>query len=238
MEAMSPLRRILVLCLLLGLFVLGWLSWREAPSRQPVEETAEPVISKQPVNFASRTFDPASPPSDMPPLTEGENAECVSDFSANANVSGLTRRKDATHGTVTVSQIKVTLQLNVTIWVPTGVTPHVIEHEEGHRQISEYYYQTADKLAERVAATYMGKEIEVTGADLNAESMKALQQMGAEITEEYDRELNPEPTQLLYDSITDHSRNEVAVQEAVDHALKNISVESPQPASPAQPDSR
>ena len=232
---MSPLRRILVLCLLLGLLVLGWLSWRDAPSRRQLKETAEPVISKQPVNFATRTFDPASPPSDMPPLTAGENAECVSDFISNANVAGQTLRTDATHATVTVSSIKVALQLNVTIWVPAGVTPHVIEHEEGHRQISEYYYQTADKVAERVAATYMGKQIEVTGADLNAESIKALQQMGAEITEEYDRELNPEPTQLLYDSITDHSRNEVVVQDAVDHALKNASIESDPPASPEQP---
>jgi hypothetical protein len=235
MEATFPLRRILVLCLLLGLLILGWLSWREAASRRQVKETAEPIISKQPVYFVSRTFDPASPPSDMPPLTAGENAECVSDFISNANVSGLTRRADATHGIVTVSQIKVTLQLNITIWVPAEVTPHVVEHEQGHRQISEYYYQTADKVAERVAAAYMGKEIEVAGADLNAESMKALQQMGAEITEEYDRELNPEPTQLLYDSITDHSRNEVVVQDAVDHALKNASIESDPPASPEQP---
>jgi len=232
MEAMLPLRRILVLCLLLGLLILGWLSWRNAPSRRQPKETAEPVISKQPVNFASRTFDPASPPPDMPPLTAGENAECVSDFISNANVAGQTLRRDATHATVTVSSIKVALQLNITIWVPTGVTPHVIEHEEGHRQISEYYYQTADKVAERVAATYMGKQIEVTGTDLNAESIKALQQMGAEITTEYDRELNPEPTQLLYDSITDHSRNEVAVQDAVDHALKNVSIESAPPANP------
>jgi hypothetical protein len=235
MEATFPLRRILVLCLLLGLLILGWLSWREAPSRRQVNERAEPVISKQPVNFANRTFDPASPPSDMPPLTAGENAECVSDFSANANVSGLTRRTDATHGTVTVSQIKVALQLNVTIWVPAEVTPHVVEHEQGHRQISEFYYQTADKVAERVAAAYMGKQVEVAGADLNAESVKALQQMGAEITAEYDRELNPEPTQLLYDSITDHSRNEVVVQDAVDHALKNASIESDPPASPEKP---
>ena len=225
-EATLPLRRILVLCVLLGVLILGWLSWRDVPSRQQLKETPEPIIDKQPVNFANRTFDPASPPSDMPPLTAGENAECVSDFLSNANVGGQTRRTDATHATITITQIKVTLQLNITIWVPAGVTQHVIEHEEGHRQISEYYYQNADKLAERIASTYMGKQIEVTGADLNAESIKALQQLAAEITDEYNRELNPEPTQLLYDSITDHSRNEVVAQEAVDHALKNISMES------------
>ena len=120
----------------------------------------------------------------------------------------------------------MTLQLNINIWVPTGATQHVIEHEEGHRQISEYYYQTADKVAERIAAAYMGKQIEITGADLGAESTKMLQQVAADITDEYEKELNPGPTQLLYDDITDHGRNEVVVKDAVAHALKNTTVES------------
>ena len=197
-----------------------------------------PVIIKQPVNFTNRTFDPANPPSDMPPLTPGENAECGSDFISNADLSGQTREADATHGTVTVTGIKVELQLNITIWVPADVTQRVIEHEEGHRQISEYYYQTAEQLAEQIAENYMGKEIEVAGADLNAESTKALQQMAEEITREYNRELNTEPTQLLYDTITDHSRNGVVAQEAVDHALKNASVEAAPAPSPEQPAAR
>ena len=229
---MLPLRRILVLCLLMGLLILGWFSWSETSSRNQPKETAEPIISKQPVNFTSRTFEPASPPADMPPLTPGENAECVSDFIANAKVAGQTRRTDGTHATLTISQISVALQLNITIWVPTGVTQRVIDHEEGHRRISEYYYQNAEKLAGRIASTYMEKQVEITGSDLNAESTKVLQQMAAEISDEYERELNPEPTQLLYDSITDHSRNEVVVQDAVDHALKNVAIESSQPGSP------
>ena len=98
---------------------------------------------------------------------------------------------DGTHGTVTVTQVKMTLHLNLTIWTPADVTQHVIEHEQGHRQISEYYYQSADKLAGRIAATYIGKQVEISGADLNAESNKALQQMATEITDEYNREFRP-----------------------------------------------
>ena len=164
----------------------------------------------------------------MPALRAGENAECGSDFISNTNVSGQMRRTDATHATLTITQVKVTLQLNLTIWVPADVTSHVTEHEEGHRRISEYYYQTADQLAGRIASNYIGKQVEVSGADLNAESNKVVEQMAAEITAEYNRQLDTEPTQLLYDSITDHSRNEVAAQDAVDHALKNVSIESPQ----------
>ena len=225
---MFLLRRSLVLILFLGLVILGWLSWRDARRRRDHTETSAPTIIKQPVNFASRTFDPASPPTDMPPLPAGENAECDSDFISNANVSGQMRRADATHATLTITQVKVTLQLNLTIWVPADVTPHVTEHEEGHRRISEYYYQSADQLAARIASNYLGRQVEVSGADLNAESNKVLEQMAAEITDEYNKQLNTEPTQLLYDSITDHSRNEVTAQDAVDHALKNASIESPQ----------
>ncbi len=223
-----PLRGSIVLCVLLGVLVFGWLTWRGFLSRRQHREAPVPTINKQPVAIANRTFDPATPPTNMPPLAPGEGAECDSDFLSNASVRGESRQTDAIHATLTVTQITVTLQLNINIWVPTRVTQHVIEHEEGHRQVSEYYYQTADKLAERIAATYMGKQVEITGTDLGAESSKMLQQMAADITDEYNKELNPGPTQLLYDAITDHGRNEVVVKDAVAHALKNITIESTQ----------
>jgi hypothetical protein len=230
-EAVLPSRALIVLCVLLGVLIFGWLTWRDLSSRRQLKESPVPTIYKQPVAFTNRTFDPATPPTDMPPLASGESAECDSNFLSNASVRGESRQTDATHATITITQIKVTLQLNINIWVPTGVTQHVIEHEEGHRQISEYYYQTADNLAERIAATYMGKQVEINGTNLGAESSKMLQQVATEITDEYNKELNPGPTQLLYDAITDHGRNEVAVKDAVAHALKNIVIESTQPTS-------
>jgi len=225
------LRRLIVLCLLLGVLIFGCLACRDSSSHLQPGETSAPAITKQPVAFASHTFDPAAPPANMPPLSANETAECDSDFLSSASVRGEPRQTDATHATLTITQVKMTLQLTINIWVPTGATQHVVEHEEGHRQISEYYYQTADKLAERIAAIYMGKQVEITGADLGAESTKILQQMAADITDEYKRELNPGPTQLLYDSITEHGRNEVVVKDAVAHALKNTTIESPQPAT-------
>jgi hypothetical protein len=226
-----PSRRLILLFLSLTILISGWLVWRSRPSRRPLSEAAVPTINKQRVAFANRTFDPLAPPAEMPPLAPGENAECDSNFLSNANVGGESRQTDPTHATLTVTQVKVTLQLNITIWVPAGVTPHVIEHEDGHRQVSEYYYQSADKLAERIAATYMGKQVEITGTNLDAESDKMLQQMAADITEEYNKELNPGPTQLLYDAITDHGRNEVVVKDAVAAAIKNVTIASTVPAS-------
>jgi hypothetical protein len=226
-----PSRGFIVLCLLLGVLLFGWLAWRGFSSPRQPSQAPAPTIIKQPVVLANRTFDPAAPPADMPPLSSGESAECDTDFQSSASVRGEPRQTDATHTILMVTQIKVTLQLHINIWVPVGATQHLIAHEDGHRQISEYYYQTADKLAERIAVNYMGKEVEITGADLGAESSKMLHLLAVEITEEYNKELNPEATQLLYDSITDHGRNEVVVKDAVAHALKNTTIESTSPAA-------
>ena len=223
------MRRLLLLVLLLALIVFASIAWRERAPAGQRRALSAPTIVKQSARVVTRTFDPANPPSDMPPLPSGgEIAECESNFTANANVGGQAQRSDPTHAVITVTQISVTLQLEITIWVPADASQRVVEHEQGHRQISEYYYQTADKLAAQVASRYMGKEVAISGSDLDAEFHKALQDIGAEITDEYEKELNPNPAQLLYDSITDHSRNNVAVQDAVDHALKNVAVESGQ----------
>lgn len=212
------MRRLIVAVVLLGMTVCGWLWWRGESTHQP-NVTAEPTIEKQPANFVSRTFDPANPPTDMPPFTPGEAAVCDSIFLARANVGGDAEQTDATHAIVTITQIKVTLQLNITIWAPNDATQHVIEHEQGHREISEYYYQTADKLAAQIAAPYLGMHISISGPDLSVEFRKLLRQTGDEITAEYNKELNPEPAQLRYDAITDHSRNEVDAKDAVSQAL-------------------
>jgi hypothetical protein len=212
---------------LLEALLVGCLCCFVLSCNRPPKEPPAVTINKQPVNFARRTFDPTNPPSDMPRLTQGEYAACDSDFLSNAAVAAQTRQTDATHATISVTHIKMDLQLNITIWEPNEATKHVTEHEEGHRQIAEYYYQTADKLAERIATTYVGKQVDIAATDLQSESNKFLQQTAAAVTADYGSELNPGPTQLLYDSITDHSRNEVVVKDAVAHAIKNAAIESP-----------
>lgn len=158
---------------------------------------------------------------------------CDSNFISNVKVGGEGRQTDATHEMVTVTKVSVTLQLKIIIWVPANESQHVLEHEDGHRAISEFFYQDADKLAQRIAATYIGKKDLINGADLNAEFNKLLQQMGAEITDEYDKELSPEATQLRYDAITDHSRNSVVAKDAVAEVLKDAAIA----ASPARANS-
>src|SRR5262245_14330023 len=139
-------RRIVAVCLVLAIAGLGWLirgrlGLSGGSSGGRGERPDAVSITKQPVVFAQRSFDPASPPSDMPPLAPGEEAECDSKFMADARVVGRAKEIDATDANITVTQVEMTLQLNITIWTPVSATQHVAEHEDGHRQISEHYYQ-------------------------------------------------------------------------------------------------
>ena len=213
-------------CALLGVLAFGWMRSRNSARPGESKEPAGTIIDKQPVRFVNRTFDPASPPPEMPPMIPGEAAVCDSNFVAIANLSANLQALDATHAEVTVSRVKIRLQLSITIWTPAEVSPRVMEHENGHRQISEHYYETADKIAEKIGATYLGRQMEVSGTDLHGETDKLLQKQAMEITAEYGKELNPDPAQELYDSITDHSRNDVSVQDAVTHAINNAAVEA------------
>ncbi len=202
--------------------MLAGLTMRHQSASRVANQAPRLTIDKQQITFAMHTFDAAAPPADMPPLAAWEEAECDSNFVSDANVKGRTEIADGTHGVVTVTEVKVTLQFTIDIWVPEGATEHVIEHEQGHRQIAEHYYETADKVAEEIAAAYLGKQASVVGADLNMEINKLLQQIGAEITAEYNKRLNPSLAQSSYDDATDHGRNSVSAQQAVAEVLKDV----------------
>lgn len=207
-------------CLLIAALLLAGFAWHHYSTSGQPPEPAKPIIDKQPVTFAQRSFDPFHPPSDMPPLGEGEEAECDSNFISDAKVSGRMQKIDSTNATVTVVKVRITLQLKITIWVPNGATQHVVEHEEGHRQISEHYYQLADRVAAEIAAPYIGRQIAISGSDLNAEFRNALLQLSKDITAEYNDQLNPDPAQRRYDDLTDHSRNDRDSKDAAAQAIR------------------
>ena len=222
------MRRLILVCALLaGALALAFL-WRSRFSTSQEGEAAV-IIDKQPALFANRTFDPLIPPADMPPLSPGDAAECDSNFICDASVRGETKKTNATHAFVTIKQIKVILRLNVTIWAPVNATPKQLDHEDGHSQISQSYYQAADKIALEIASERIGNQIEITGTDLNAEANKALQQAAADINAEFNRQFDPGPTQQYYDTMTDHGRNGIVVKDAVAAALRDNGMAPTQP---------
>ena len=195
-------------------------------------EQPQVTIVKVPVNVGTRYFDPKRPPRDRPPLRGPEEAVCASDFLSDASVGAQGAMTDATHAKATINLVKVTLELNITIWLPNNPEKWTVEHEEGHRQISEYYYKNADAIARRIAEPYLGKVIDISGRDLRKALSVALQKVGAEITNEYNRQIPVEKTQDRYDTITEHSRKEIPVPDAVAQAIRETAPASAQPTTP------
>lgn len=183
-------------------------------------DQAQVEIVKMPAQVGTRYFDPKRPPRDRPPLTGPEEAVCAGDFLSDAAVGAQAQIIDATHAKGTVNRIKVTLELNITIWVPNNPQKWTVEHEEGHRQISEYYYQNAEPIARRVAESYIGKTFEISGRDLRGALSAAVKKIAGEITSEYNRQMPVESTQARFDEITEHSRKDIPVPDAVAQALK------------------
>lgn len=218
------MRRTLLLCVVVSVRLCAC---HTAPDSAPPQVQKDSVqVTKLPAAYAEHKFDPSAPPANMPSLHVGEAAVCDADFIARSSVRGQQRRTDATHAMLTITQVLMTLQLQTNVWLPLEAPQTIADHEEGHREIAEYYYQTADQLAERIAASYVGKRVEVTGDDLDVASSQKLLEIATEITNEYTKEINNNSTQLLYDDITDHSRNGVIAKDAVEHAIKNAAVES------------
>jgi hypothetical protein len=170
----------------------------------------------------------------MPELKPPENAVCASDFLSNANVGAQGVQIDATHAKLTVNLIEVTLQLNITIWLPVNPPQTVVEHEEGHRQIAEYFYKNADAIARRVAEPYLGKTLDISGRDLRKAASVAVDKIGGEITDAYNKEMQVELTEARYDAITDHSRKDIPVPDAIAQAIRETAPASIQPTAPAE----
>ena len=177
-------------------------------------------IVKVPAQVGTRYFDPKRPPRDRPPLRGPEEAVCAGDFLSDASVGAQAQMTDATHAKATINRVKVTLQLNMTIWLPNNPQKWTVEHEEGHRQISEYYYRDAEAIARRIAESYLGKTVDISGKDLRRALSATVGKIAEEITNEYNRQMPVETTQDRYDTITEHSRKDISETDAVAQALK------------------
>ncbi len=199
------------------------------PSVQSEQPQVE--IVKMPAQLNTRYFDPKNPPADRPPLMGPEAAVSVGDFRSNASVGGQVMQIDATHAKARINRIKVALQLNMTIWLPNNPQQRTVEHEEGHRQISEYYYRNAEVIARRIAEPHFGKTIDLSGADLRHVLGAAIDKIAEEITVEYKRQMPVETTQARYDDITEYGRKEIPVPDAVAQALKETYPEPEKPAA-------
>jgi len=177
------------------------------------------VVRKSSATIVLRTFDPKYPPKDMPPLKGDEAAVTESSFGCAVQVEVETTKSEDQQGKSKIVAIHADLRLDVTEWLPKGVSAKIRNHEDGHRAISEVFYADAEKVAREIAKKYVGRELKVKSGDIDAASKQA----AGEYCEEYlgAVEKPSQKAQEQYDSLTDHGRNKVPENKAVNKAVES-----------------
>ena len=203
----SPRARLIALALLLSL---------AAPALAQVE------ITRRAPSATTKTFNAKKPPKEMPPLRPGEAAVCESKFLCQVQVEVEISSTPGERPECRITGIKSELRLDVVIWLPTDATHKIRVHEDGHRQISEIFYARAEEVAKRIAAKYMGQDLEVKSSD-QADTRPVIQRVANEFCQEYlgTVEVPSEKVQMKYDQLTDHGRNKLSEREAIRRALES-----------------
>jgi hypothetical protein len=96
-----------------------------------------------------------------------------------------------------------------------------VDHEEGHRQICEFYYKDAEAIARKSAQAVIGKSFKGTGRDKKAATDDAMSKAIAFVSEAYMNEtrVRCSAAQKIYDRLTNHSLINITEAEAIKQAL-------------------
>ena len=203
----------------------------------PAIASARVTVEKTPVVVTRRTFDPRNPPKDMPPL--GRDADAVTHFkfgcATSASYAVISRRRDTSKrragghtATARINDITVKLDLEITIWLPRGARPKLVEHEEGHRVIAERVYATAEEAARCEAQKWVGRSVTGRGDSAAAAADEAVRDANHAFCQAYLDATSGWSGRVgdLYDDITDHGRrNRPSVDEAIPLAFEREAAE-------------
>lgn len=204
--------------LVFGLATTLGASWRAA---------ADVTVERVATVVERRTFDPAHRPTTMPALRPGEAAVTESRFDCAADLTykRVERHTDDSGCTVAVrvQDVRVTLTLKVTLWLPAGAPAKLLAHEEGHRQIDERLYDEAAALAKAGAAALEGQTLRASAADCTSAEQHATQSAADNVCRNYLAEIGRRAARVndAYDTLTAHgTRTEPSEDAAVREALR------------------
>src|SRR5688572_27578470 len=198
----------------------------EGSVRSPARATGV-QINKKPAQVAQRAFDPKKPPSDMPPLGPNEAAVTHSAYGVGAQVQVVVLNEDKSPREVLsemrIEAVKVDTTLAITLWLPKNASKALVAHEEGHRRISEMFYEEAESIAREVSQPYVGRTIRATARSAEAAREAAMTKAIGEINGAYMARTQIPSSRVneLFDKITDHGRNgRVSVDQGIQRAVE------------------
>lgn len=175
-----------------------------------------------------RTFERSNPPQDMPKLNHGEEGLTVSDFSI-ATQARLQILDEAPDGFVIQSRVKVhsitvDTALKITIWLPKKPKADLVAHEEAHRELSEYFYGDARRVAEDLAQPLIGRVFTGRGKTAAEARQAAIQKAVDGLSADFLAAVEGKASRAnkRFDEITDHGRRDIAIEKAKRQAIDEV----------------
>jgi hypothetical protein len=186
------------------------------------------TVHKAAPTVGQRRFDPKHPPRDIPVFVPGEGGLVHYEFTTDIAVAGDTDTLGPGSVNVTIDTADINLSVPITVWLENNAPQRIVEHENGHVAIVEYYYANIDVYARRAAQAVMGKTFSGTGKDKQSAeddaTHKVTQQIEKAILDQ--TRVRAVACNDRYDKITDHSRNPGSQADAVAMA----EAEDPEPS--------
>ena len=215
--------------LLLKLFLLALPLF---PSLLHAEEVARINIHATPATVERITFNPKSPPKDMPPLKGNEAAETQYNFGCEVKLKYEMRQNLSSDGKVdvvaTIKELTVTLKLHNRIFIPQNGNAKLRAHEEGHREINERVYKDAESVAREEAQRIVSKTWIASSSTPDAAGKAATDQAVNQLCNSYMKRVAEKASRIgdIYDELTDHGRSmQVTVNEAIAKSIKRYDAE-------------
>jgi hypothetical protein len=175
---------------------------------RPVE--AQVKVTKAPAAAETKRFDPKNRPSDMPASRGNEEGAVSAKFilTTQPGFTPGTKKQEADgkwSANIRTQQMGMQLSLKLQVWIPEGINAQAKAHLEGHRQIVEEIYKTADKTAAKIGQTYVGRGGKGTGDSAEAAYKDALKTLMESLASEYmaATEKRADRIQEIYDELTD-----------------------------------
>jgi hypothetical protein len=213
----SPLRSLFRPWLRLGLFLAALTSAQ-------VGRAASPALVQVRVDapaVAYYSFPAGRPPPEAKELSGMEAGLCYTQLSTEIRIGVEYPRFSIKKPVITVTSVEFVVGARITIWVEEGSPPKILEHENGHRAISEHYYQQAYPLARELGEKAVGRKLPLSGKPTDATIAAATEGLRNELLMEFEKQIDQRNrfAQAAFDKITDHSRNDVPNKEAVAKAI-------------------
>jgi hypothetical protein len=167
------------------------------------------TVHKAPPTVAQRAFDPRHPPRDIPVMAPGEAGITHYEYTTDIAVAGDIDTLGPGSVNLIVDTADVNLSLPITVWLENNAPKNMVDHENGHVAISEYYYANIDVYVRRAAQAVMGKTFSGTGKDKQSAednaTHNAIQAIEKDILDH--TRVRAVACNDRYDQITNHGRN-------------------------------